>query len=60
MTRTTRPTTGQTTFHRDGSVTTWDCILQAWVRGDNPCAGLLATMDRVERDRVLRHTGIDG
>lgn len=60
MTRTNRPTTGRTTFHHDGTVTTWDCVLGQWVRGNNPCAGLLATMDRRERARVIRHTGTDG
>jgi len=59
MTRTTRPNTGRTTFHRDGTITTWDCITQAWLRGADPSDALLATMDRVERARVIRHTGID-
>jgi hypothetical protein len=60
MTRTTRPTTGRTTFHRDGTVTTWDCIKQEWVRGAQPSDALLSTMDRRERARVIRHTGIEG
>ena len=60
MDRTTRPTSGNTTFHRDNSVTVWDCELQSWVRGRNPCAGLLATLDRAERVKVICHTGIEG
>ena len=58
MTATTRPTTGRTTFHRDGTVTTWDCIAQRWVRGASPSDALLATMDRRERERVIRHTSL--
>ena len=60
MTRTARPSTGRTTFHRDGTVTTWDCILGAWVHGNNPDADLLSTMDRRERALVIDHTGIGG
>lgn len=56
MTRTTRPRSGRTTFHRDGTVTTWDCIAQAWVRGTDPSAQLLSTMGERERARVIRHT----
>jgi len=57
MTRTTRPTTGRTTYHRDGTVTTWDCLAQQWVRGSDPSDALLATMTEPERGRVVRHTG---
>jgi len=56
MTRTTRPTTGRTTLHRDGSVTTWDCLTGQWVRGSNLSPALLATMGQAERARVIRHT----
>lgn len=56
MTRTNRPKTGRTTFHRDGTVTTWDCVRKNWVRGSDPSDQLLATMGRSERARVLRHT----
>jgi hypothetical protein len=56
MDTTTRPTTGRTTFHRDGTVTLWDCITQTWVRGSDPSAELLATLTEPERSRVLRHT----
>lgn len=56
MTRTTRPRSGRTTFHRDGAVTTWDCHQQSWVRGTDPSAQLLSTMDERERARVIRHT----
>ncbi len=58
MNRTDRPNTGRTTYHRDGSVTTWDCIRQNWVRGCRPSDELLATMDQKERARVIRHTGV--
>jgi hypothetical protein len=57
MTRTTRPRTGRTTYHRDGTVTIWDCMLQAWVRGSDPSDAQYATMsDGGERTRVSRHT----
>jgi hypothetical protein len=59
MNRTTRPNTGRTTYHRDGTITTWDCIAQAWIRGADPSAALLGTMDVRERARVIRHTGGD-
>jgi len=56
MTRTTRTKTGRTTFHRNGSVTLWDCRRQEWVTGSNPSDALLATLDQKERARVLQHT----
>lgn len=55
MNRTTRPDSGDTTLNDDGTVTVWDCLKQSWVRGRNPSAGLLATLDRDERNQVLSH-----
>jgi len=55
MNTTTRPTTGNTTYHRDGTITVWDCIQQQWVRGDNPSDDLLATMPRYERSAAIAH-----
>jgi len=56
MTRTNRPRTGRTTYHRDGSVTVWDCVLASWVRGTNLSDRLFSTLDAYERSRVARHT----
>ena len=56
MSNTDRPNTGNTTCHRDGTVTIWDCIQQAWVRGDNPSDELLATLSKDERSKVIKHT----
>jgi len=55
MTRTDSTKTGNTTYHRDGTVTIWDCITQQWLRGDNPSDELLTTCPPVERARVIRH-----
>lgn len=55
MYRTDRPNTGRTTYHRDGTVTLWDCIRQSWVRGSSLSDELLATLSEPERSRVLRH-----
>jgi Zn-finger protein len=52
----TRPRTGKTTYHRDGTVTIWDCVQQSWVRGNNPSDALLATLDNEERERMIKHT----
>ena len=45
-----------TTYHRDGTVTVWDCHMQSWRRlaaGD--CSDrLLATLDNAERARIAR------
>jgi Zn-finger protein len=55
MSITNRPTTGNTTYHRDGTVTVWDCIQQAWVRGNDPSDELLATLSSDEREKVINH-----
>jgi len=55
MTRTNRPTTGRTTYHRDHTVTVWDCLRSEWTRGANPAPELLATIGADERARILRH-----
>jgi hypothetical protein len=49
-----------TTFHRDGSVTIWDCYRQQWHRTANPSDKLLATLGSNERERVMQHTTGDG
>lgn len=59
MTYTTRPATGRTTFHRDGTITIWDCFARQWLRGDNPSDLLLSTCDDKERARIIRHTGLE-
>lgn len=51
-----RPPTGDTTYHRDGTVTIWDCLRQLWMRGNNPSDELLATLGSDEREKVIKHT----
>jgi hypothetical protein len=58
MNTTTRPTTGRTTYHRDGTVTLWDCLTQRWRRGLDPSAELLATLTEPGRSRVRKHTAL--
>ena len=57
MQYTTRPETGTTTLHHDGTVTMWNVYTQTWERG-NPSDRLLETLESDARDRVLRHMGI--
>ena len=54
MQYTTRPTTGTTTLHRDGTVTMWNVYTQTWARGC-PSDRLLATLESDVRDKVMRH-----
>ena len=56
--KTTR--TGQrTTYHRDGTVTVWDVYTQTWTRTGRPDDEVLASLDSDERDRVIRHCGLE-
>jgi hypothetical protein len=48
----------RTIFHRDGSITVWNCFTQNWQRTSHPSDRLLATMSEPERSRVIRHCGI--
>ena len=57
MKRTDRPKTGSTTYHRDRTVTVWDCLTESWVRGV-PGDSLLATLGAEERERAMRHCGV--
>ncbi|HUV38505.1 MAG TPA: hypothetical protein VMY39_02780 [Planctomycetota bacterium] len=51
-----RPRSGQTTYHRDGTVTTWDVYRERWVRARKSLPDeVIATMGADERVRVLRH-----
>ena len=59
MTRTDRPKTGNTTYHRDGTVTMWSIIDSGWIRGDDPSASTLSPLPANERARVMRHCGIE-
>lgn len=45
----------RTTYHRDGTVTVWNCYAQSWMRAGAFSAYLLATLSPQERGRVLRH-----
>lgn len=55
MIPTTRPKSGKTTYHRDGTVTLWDCIQQSWVCGSRPSAELFATFSESQRTQVMAH-----
>ncbi len=55
MERTTRPGTGKTALHRDGTLTVWNCLRSCWMRGSQPSDALLATLSPTERDRVEAH-----
>lgn len=48
----------RTIFHRDGSITVWNCLTGNWQRTSNLGDDLLATLSEPERSRVLRHCGI--
>lgn len=52
---TNRPRSGQTTLHRDGSVTHFDIFRQQWVRDTHLSDEVLMSMSATERERVLRH-----
>ena len=52
---TTTPKTGKTTFHRDGTVTIWDCISEQWVRVGTLSDELSSTLSETERRKVKRH-----
>lgn len=56
MYRTRMPATRKTVLHRDGTVTIWDCLQQAWVRGSDPSNELLATLSEPERSRIVQAT----
>lgn len=55
--QTTRPKTGRTTYHRDGTVTLWDVYQQQWVRQAGFSDAVYASLDDKDRTRVLRHVG---
>ena len=50
------PPSRDTTYHRDGTVTVWDCLQQLWVRGNNPSDELLATLGSDELEKIIKHT----
>ena len=49
----------KTTYHRDHTVTIWDVYAQQWVRTDHPSDAILASLMPDERERVMRHCGIE-
>ena len=49
----------RTTYHRDGTVTIWDVYTQSWIRTDRPSDQILASCMPEERERIIRHCGID-
>lgn len=57
LTNATRPSTGKTSYHRDGTVTYWSVYSQTWQRSSRVSDAELAAMSHDERERVLRHTG---
>lgn len=48
----------RTIFHRDGSITVWNCLTGNFHRTSTPNNELLATLSESERSRVIRHCGI--
>jgi len=44
-----------TTYHRDHTVTIWNCYAQQWERTGRPSDRVLASLSPSERERVLRH-----
>jgi ornithine carbamoyltransferase len=44
-----------TKYHRDHSVTVWNCLTQSWHRCYTMSDALLATLSEPERSRVMRH-----
>lgn len=55
----TRKSPYATTFHRDGTVTVWDVYTQSWSRTSRPSDNVLASLAESERNRVIRHCGIE-
>lgn len=49
----------RTTYHRNGTVTVWDVFQQVWTRTRRPSDAVLASMDAPERNRIMRHCGIE-
>jgi len=47
----------KTTFHRDGTISYYDCRVQQWLRGV-PSDAVLATFSHTEAARVVRHCGV--
>lgn len=46
----------RTSYHRDGTVTVWDCYAQAWIhRTRSVSDAVLTTLSPSQRARVLRH-----
>jgi len=49
----------RTIYHRDHSVTVWDVYQQGWVRTARPSDMVLASLSARERERMVRHCGIE-
>ena len=50
----------KTTCHRDGTITYWSVYFQEWMEGvDDIPDRELAAMNGKERDRVIRHLGLE-
>jgi len=47
----------KTTFHRDGTISYYDCRVQQWLRSV-PSDAVLATFSHTEAARVVRHCGV--
>ena len=57
--KTKTKTGSETKFHRDATVTVWDVYAQSWDRTDRPSDRVLASLETAERDRVMKHCGIE-
>ena len=47
----------RTVYHRDHTVTVWDCHRQRWTRTDRPADHILASCSTAEAARIRRHCG---
>ena len=54
MNRVDSPRSGKTTYHRDSTVTLWDCLTQSWQQGV-PSDEILATCSHEECEKIARH-----
>lgn len=46
------------TYHRDGTLSYWDVMTQAWRRTDWMSDETLSTVDASERSRIVAHLGL--
>ncbi len=57
MIRADAPKSGETTYHRDGTVTCRDGYTKRWFRGNDLGPRLWSTLSDKEKTRIAKHTG---